>query len=104
MSRIDQPVVGYYTVRLIRRGLRVAVRIFEDGGGLRVMVDGRTERADGTPLDVHEVWPYCAGHRITEREYEFLRARADWASEPAPDHPAANPREPIDLRSLKPGW
>lgn len=124
MNRPDVPVPGLYTTRLIRGGLRVPVRIWfgapiidgeEQDRSPRwcVEVDGRTCRTDfdddgnylgRVPLDALEVWPFCAGHSITQREYDFLRRRTTWAHDNDPLHPAANPREPIDVRALKPGW
>jgi hypothetical protein len=53
-------------------------------------------------LDVHETWPYC--EPITRREFDFLERRRRWALEHAPDHPAARPRDTIDVLSLKPGF
>jgi hypothetical protein len=109
--RIDQPREGHFRTRLVRGGLYVGVRFYYDGDGyLRVEVDGRThriERQDGepdrvVPLDPLEVWPWCCGQEITEKEFRFLARRREWAHEHAPDHPAANPREPIDLTKLPP--
>jgi hypothetical protein len=123
-NRIDVPVPGFYWCRLIRGGLRVGVRIWfgapiiegeqqDRSPRLCVEVDGRTDRPDydeaGTylgriPLDVADVWPYCAGHPISAHEYHFLGRRREWAVDHAPDHPAANPRSAVDVRALKPGW
>jgi hypothetical protein len=120
-ERVDQPRPGFYSTRLVRGGLKVGVRIWfgqpiidgevqDRSHRLCIEVDGRTDRlerheASGepvgrVPLDVDEVWPFCVP--ITEAEYRYLRRRAAWAREHAPDHPAANPRDPVDLRSMKP--
>lgn len=122
-KRIDQPREGFYTVRLVRGALAVPVRIWWGqpiiGGEVQdrsprwcVEVDGRTDRLDRdertgdpigrVPLDVHDVWPFCT--EISEAEYRFLQRRLAWAREQAPHHPAANPRTPIDLRTLPPGF
>lgn len=72
-------------------------------------INGRSDRFERdedtgyrcrVPLDADETWPYC--RRIGAREYAFMRRRAKWAREHAPDHPAANPHDPIDLRALAP--
>jgi hypothetical protein len=109
---IDQPRAGCFRTRLVRGGIFVGVRFFfDEAGHMRVEVDGRTHRIekgiDGAPdqivlLDPLEVWPWCCGQEITEREFQFLARRRQWAHEHAPDHPAANPREPIDLTKLPP--
>jgi hypothetical protein len=116
----DQPVAGLYALRLVKGGIEVAVRIWH---GLPVIdgeeqdraprwcveIDGRTDRWERdddagyrcrVPLDVSEAWPFCARRPITPTEFAFLQRRATWAREHAPNHPAANPRERIDVRSL----
>lgn len=122
MKFVGEPVPGFYRVRLVRGGLFVGVRIWfgqpiidgevqDRSPRLCVEVDGKTDRIeydDGgaqighTPLDVHEVWPFVTP--ITEREFDFLARRRTWATDHDPDHPAANARKPVDLRTLKPGW
>jgi hypothetical protein len=116
--QIDVPVAGYYKTRLINSGMWVAVRIWygapiidgeEQDRSHRwcVEVDGKTCRFDReaghrVPLDAHDVWPFAARHPITRGEYGFLRKRAAWARDHAPEHPAADPFEPINLRKLPP--
>lgn len=116
--QIGVPVAGFYRTRLINSGMWVAVRFWygapiidgeEQDRSPRwcVEVDGRTDRFDKeaqhrVPLDALDVWPWAAGHPIKRREYDFLLKRAAWAREHAPEHPAATPREAIDLRKLPP--
>jgi len=124
--QVGVPNAGFYSCRLMRGGIRVAVRIWfgqpiVDGETIDrsprwcCEVDGRTDRndydADGNllgrvPLDpiLDEVWVHCNGTPITEREYHFLNRRREWAVKHEPDHPAANPRVKVDVRALKPGW
>lgn len=124
VPRIDQPRAGTYSMKLAKGALQVAVRIWHgqpiiDGEvqdrSLRwcAEVDGETDRPlyndDGLvvgrePIDAAEVWERCCGRPISEHEYRFLLRRKAWAVEHAPDHPAANPYKPIDLRTLEPGW
>jgi hypothetical protein len=103
-DRIDRPRAGFFRTRLARGGIYVGVRFWVDTVDRcwRVEVDGRLTRTDGQPLDPLEVWPWCAGQEITEREFNFLARRRQWAEEHAPDHPAANPEEPVDLSKLPP--
>lgn len=122
MKRIDSPRPGFYSVRLVRGGIVVGARIWFgqpiiDGEvqdrrhRLCIEVDGRTDYLardqDGNvvgrvPLDVDERWPYLRD--ITEAEYNFLARRRVWATQHAPDHPAADARKAIDIRKLKPAW
>lgn len=117
---------GFYQVRLIKGGIMVGCRFWHgapvfDGEELDrshrwcVAVDGATTRpaldADGLPiegvrelLDAWEVWPYACGRPISEREFQFLARRRTWAVEHDPQHPAAQPRKPVDVLQLKPGW
>jgi hypothetical protein len=126
MNRIDEPRAGFYRVRLIKHGMWVPVQIYFGqpmvGGELQdrsprwcAVVDGKTDRDDyddegnvvgRVPLDpiLDDIWTHCAGNPITRREYEFMTRRRLWAKENAPDHPSADPRQPIDLRKQKPAW
>jgi hypothetical protein len=110
MIRVDQPQAGFYTTRLARRALPVPVRLaftqpVVEGRKLDrsprwvVVIDGRL-----SDDDVFETWAWCAGHPIARSEYRFLLRRRAWAHQHAPEHPAANPREPIDVRQLKPAF
>lgn len=55
---------------------------------------------DGTPSTVDSVWLY--GRPIPWREFEFLNHRGRWARAHAPDHPAARPREAVNLGKMPP--
>lgn len=120
----DIPVAGFYSTRLVKGGIKCPVRIYfgcpiVDGEQLDrsprwcVLINGasaRTERNDEgdaigrVPHPVDSVWPYCALNPISKSEYRFQLRRVYWAKQHAPWHPAARPREPIDLHSLKPGF
>lgn len=118
----DEPVAGYYAARLVRGGPAVGVHIWHGaaivdgeeqarGHAWRVAIDGETDRVERdrttgyvcrVALEVSAVWPHCGRWPIDRDSYEFLLRRAAWAKRYAPDHPAANPREPVDFHSLKP--
>jgi hypothetical protein len=116
--QIGVPREGFYRARLINNGMWVAVRFWYGqpiiDGEVQdrferwcVEVNGRTDYFDKevkhrVPLDAIERWPWCAGNPITEREYHFLLRRKGWAEDHAPEHPAARPHEPINLRKLPP--
>lgn len=115
------PTAGYYSTSLVRRGPRVAVRIWfgpavidgeeqDRAPGWYCEVDGRTDRLERddtgyrcrVPLDVDTVWPFCAKDPITESEYRYLLAHARWAKEHRPEHPKASPRQAVDFNTLLP--
>ncbi|WP_305096446.1 hypothetical protein [Croceibacterium aestuarii] len=54
---------------------------------------------NGEPIDVERVWPVCAKHPSTERDYRLACKRQDWAKEHAPDSAYADPRARHDLLS-----
>jgi hypothetical protein len=101
-KRVDLIVEGHYRCRLVRKGIHVGVRFWFDqiDNCWRVEVDGRTHRADGEMLNPYEVWPWC--EPVTAFEYEFMERRRQWAQQHAPDHPAANAFEAVDLSRLPP--
>ena len=110
---IGQPRPGFYRTRLMRNALHVGVMIWHgrpviDGRQQDraprwcAAVDGRTCNDAGELLDVLEIWPFCSGEPISHREFAFMKRRARWARKHAPEHPAANPRQPIDRRKLPP--
>jgi hypothetical protein len=116
------PVPGFYATALVKGGPRVAIRIWyglpiigdeeqDRGPRWNVSVDGRTdrwERDEGNiyrcrvAFDVDRFWPYCAREPITEAEYRFLVADAEWTREHAPNHPKARPHKPVDFNTLLP--
>jgi hypothetical protein len=100
MRFIGTPEPGFYKRRLVKGGPWVTVRFFLDGSVMHVEVDGATHDASGHPFDVDEEWPVC--WPSTESEYRHLERLRTWALDHAPYHPAARPRERIDLGSLPP--
>jgi hypothetical protein len=124
--QIGVPSAGFYQCRLARGAIWVPVEIYfgrpvVDGELLDrsprwcAVVDGRTDRNDydddgnllgRVPLDpiLDDVWVHCCGHPISKREYEFKTKLRTWAKEHDPNHPAANPRQRIDVHKLKPAW
>lgn len=111
------PEAGTYATRLVANGIDVAVRIWfgqpiidgevqDRSPRWCAEIDGQTDKVDDfgcrVPLDLFEdgIWPDRIGRRIDQKEFDFLRRRARWAREHAPAHPAANPREPVDVAQL----
>jgi hypothetical protein len=103
-ERIDRPREGFFRTQLARGAIWVGVRFWFDkvDNAWRVEVNGRTHRNDGEPLDPFEIWPWCAGRQITEREFKFLALRREWAESHGVDHPANAPYDAVDLAKLPP--
>ncbi len=114
------PIAGHYSMRLARGGVRVAVRIWygaaiidgeeqDRAPGWFCEIDGRADRWERdddsgyrcrVPLEIERAWPYCAGEPITESEYRYLLAHAEWARQHQPEHPRAQPRKAVDFNTL----
>lgn len=66
-------------------------------------INGENFAADADPLHaegVVRIWH--SGRPITPDEYNHMLAVKTWAGEHLPEHPAAQPRQPIDLRYAQP--
>ena len=100
---VEQPTAGWYQISLVRGGPKVGIRIWN--GPPKDPVTGEEldrswrwqAEANGAPIDLDRVWPACGRAPIPEAEYAYLTKMAQWAARHAPDSPAANPRQPIDL-------
>lgn len=97
---LSDPQPGFFAVRMVKGGPRVAARIVRS-----VATDPMTgETLDrspvtwaeiaGKPVEVDRVWMF--GEVIDEAEYRRLTAVAEWARYFSPDDPAAAPDQRID--------
>jgi hypothetical protein len=101
MRNIAVPEPGYYKRRLVKGGPWVTVRFFRtDTGALAVEVDGQTHDPSGAPYEPGWEWPVC--WPSDEAEYRHMERLRTWALDHAPHHPAARPRERIDLGTMPP--
>jgi hypothetical protein len=122
--RIDQPQAGYFTCRLAKGALPVAVEIFwgspicngevlDRSPRWCCTVNGSPDRLDYSddgqllgrvPIDplLDDIWTRCCGNPISAKEFDFLLKRSRWAREFDSSHPAANPTRPINRREMKP--
>jgi len=101
---VNDPEAGHYLIRLIRGGVRVPAQIiFEDGkwsatiGGV---LQGEPHADPVHAAKVLSIWWY--GERIDKTEHDFQVSVIEHVKKHQPDHPAANPRQPIDLTKMKP--
>lgn len=103
---VGTPGAGFYAHKLVSQGVRVPIRIWFGPPLVERRLLDRSPRwqavVNGLVDDVWSVWPFCAGSRIERDEYRFLLKREAWARRFQPEHPAANPRKRIDVRSMPP--
>lgn len=99
----DQPIAGFYRMRLTRGGHPVGIRIWY-GAPLDPVTGEELDRshrwqatANGRPFDLERAWPRCADDPITEAEHDHLCRVQAWGEAHAPDSPQANPERPVDL-------
>jgi len=106
------PIAGFYAMRLVKNGPRVAVRIWygqpiidgepqDRSPRYCVAIDGRTTDAAGELFHVEQAWPFCAKEPIGAGTYHFMVAHAQWARSHNIDHPKAQPRRAVDFHTLK---
>lgn len=97
------PECGWYKRRLVKGGIFVPARIWmeqtvDDAGELvedeRLMCE-----VNGNYCDADEEWLHLANHPITEAEYTYMHALRRHVAWHEPDHPAANPRQPVNWRT-----
>ena len=97
------PEPGFFRMRLVPQGWKVPCRIVRteiDGTYLwQTVVNGELSAISSDPVavDVDRIWHH--GSQIEEHEFWYLEALRDTAP---PDHPARNPRKPIDPALLTP--
>lgn len=100
-----EPHCGWFKCKLVRGGPYVAARIYmdrevdHDTGELLSDEKMRCE-IDGRERDPEEQWTYICYIPITEAEYKFLIANAEWAKKYALNEPAANPERAVDFNKL----
>ena len=100
---VDQPAPGCFLLRLVRGGPLVPARIRHGDAGWQAIVDGEARAPDPDPAraaDVFRVWHH--GEAISEEEFGYREALRLWARAHQADHPAARPRQPIDLHRQRP--
>lgn len=107
---ITQPEPGFFTVKLVKGGPFVPARIYhpcpiemgvwDEWNWLDRRWPDLVAEIDGEEVEIDRVWLW--GRPTTFKEFEFLSHRSRWAHASAPHHPAANPRERIDLGKLPP--
>lgn len=103
--RIDRPEEGLFLLRLVRGGPLVGAAIVRlPDHRWAAQIDGQwCGEPHGDPVraaGVFRIW--TSGKRVNLEEFQFRLGMRVWAEKHAPFHPAANPRQPIDLSELPP--
>lgn len=98
----DQPVAGFYRMRMRSGGAFVGVRVW-NGAPLDPVTGEELDRShrwqatvNRNPVNLDRVWPKCAADPVDEAEYQYLCTVHQWAKENAPDSPQANPMRRIN--------
>ena len=98
MHSAEQPVAGYYRMRLVMGGPLVGIRIWH-GQPLDPITLEPMDRslrwcavANGEIIEFDRVWPKCIGDPIDRKEYEYLESLTRHAKAHDPLHPSAAPR------------
>lgn len=95
-----KPQLGFYQRKLVSGGIHVPARIWldqaiDDAGELIADEVLRCE-INGAERNPVEAWPWLFANPISEEEFRYMRAQAEWAREFAPWDPAARPRERLN--------
>ena len=101
---------------LVAKGWKTPCRIFETDGAYSCEMNGEAVPGAWTSEQLEEFWAQfltaerthplvqlvCHGEPCDETTYLYRVALKDWALKHSPQHPAANPRKPINLRLTEP--
>jgi hypothetical protein len=98
----DEPIAGFYRMRLRSGGVYVGVRLWH-GLPLDPSTLDEMDRAprwnaliNGRWANVTDAWPRCAGEPIEETDYRHLSRQQAWALDHAPESAFANPKRKLN--------
>lgn len=101
--RADLPDPGFYRCKLVKNGPQVGVEVRLESGVWTVIVDGIERESAREPWSIPWMRDrYHYADRIEAADHAYLISLSAWAREHDPNHPAANPRQPIRATTLKP--
>ncbi|MFT3987223.1 hypothetical protein [Aestuariivirga sp.] len=97
----DTPECGWFKRKLVKGGVFVPARIWIDadidiGTGELLSQEVMLCEVDGVRRDAQEEWQWLCNEPISEDEFLYMTALRAHAQANEPDHPAANPRRPVD--------
>ena len=103
---ISEPVAGYYRGKLRSNGIVGGIKL-SYGPPLDPVTGEQLDRSwrwqalfNGDPVEFDDVWPKCAGDRISADDYRTYVKRQRWAQVHAPQSAYADPRKRHDPLSL----
>lgn len=95
---VEQPIAGYYRMKLRSGGVYGIVRIWH-GPPLDPVTGEELDRSwrwqalfNGEPIDFEDAWPVCAKMTATEQDYRIAINRQAWAQKHAPKSGYADAR------------
>ncbi|WP_375249511.1 hypothetical protein [Sphingomonas sp.] len=98
----DQPVAGFYRMRLVSGGVYVGIRIWH-GRPIDPVTGEEMDRslrwqaqANGEMIEIDRVWPQCARDPVSASEYAYLFQQQRWGERQAPESPQADPTRRAD--------
>jgi hypothetical protein len=96
--RSDEPVPGFYVLRLVKGGPYVGGEIRFAEGQWSAMIDGDWDGPSANPWILEKLTTlHHYGRFATESEVKFRVGQRRWAMIYSPNHAAANPRRALDL-------
>jgi hypothetical protein len=117
---IERPTAGTYSIRFVKRGPLVPVKVECNDGRWLATVDGKPQSYAYTDDEVEAAvmialldgrlssHPFVKllayAKAIDEAEYERMLDLRVWAAAHAPWHPCLHPRTPIDMTKLPSLW
>lgn len=111
LPRIDQPVAGWYAVRIVKNGPKIAARLWFGPPNDPLPPHEPLDRSPrwqaergGQECLLEDLWPFCHASPITEAEYRHLLAVQAWATEHSPHAPEATPGKAIDMLTAPCPW
>lgn len=113
---LSEPRAGYFKTRLVRGGPFVGAEIRYGPGSdpdtgepldrswlWEALIGGKHVRIPSPdPLKAGVIMIWESATEITESEFRFLTADAEWCAKHAPQEPQAKPKEKIDIVELPP--
>jgi hypothetical protein len=97
----NEPMCGWFKRKLVKGGPFVPARIWmdqwiDDETGELLADETLQCEVAGKWADAEDQWSYLAGNPISEAEFKFMTATAEYAAAYEPSNPAADPRRPIN--------
>jgi hypothetical protein len=104
--KVGEYHAGWYKKTLVKGGPWVAVKVtleqdIDDETGDLLSPPTFKAVCNGVEIPLDE-WKFLflVQNPISEEDYEFMVAKAEWAKKHAPDSPEANPKQKVDFNKI----